>query len=402
LAGARGRRGAPSDRGCGLVSRSAVAVASAQADPELALEDVVGQLSQLRPHIVLAFHGSRFRSVDVSRALQAACPDALTVGCTTAGEVGPLGLTVGGISVLALMAPARGAASWLASQGATSFAYCQEAVARCAAQLGLTTAELSPDRHVLITLTAPFGGGEDRQLAAIADAAPGVPIIGGSAGDDFRWQQTWAFRGADVQADCGLVLLLEPGVPFHGFAVHHFFAESRRVVVTGVDEREPRRVKTLNGWPAFEEYVRLAGLDTPEKVAACRRSGQWPVQLGFRLAGAVYVRAIMTEIEGDLLLGGAVEEGMVLCVLGANDLVEATQQGVARAIATLGAQAPVLLLFNCGGRLLQAREEDLVGPLWAAMHQAPSAGFSTYGEQFGPVQVSYTLSGLVLGTRADP
>lgn len=384
------------------MSTSAVAIASAQADPASALEDVVRQLRPLRPSVVLAFHGSRFRSADVSQALLAACPDALTLGCTTAGEVSPLGLTEGGISVLALMAPARGATSWLASDGSTSFAWCQEAIARCAAQLGLTPAELSPDRHVLITLTAPFGGDEDRQLAAIADAAPGVPIIGGSAGDDFQWRQTWAFRGREVQPDSGLVLLLEPGVPFHGFAVHHFSAESRRVVVTGVHERDPRRVKTLNGWPAFEEYARLAGLDTADKIAACRRSGQWPVQLGFRLAGDVYVRAIMTEIDGDLLLGGAVEEGMVLCVLGAGDLVAATEVGVARAVAALGAPAPVLLLFNCGGRLLQARQEGLLDPLWSAMVKAPVAGFSTYGEQFGSLQVSYTLTGLVLGNRAAP
>ena len=353
----------------------------------------------MRPAVVLAFHGSRFRSADVGRALQAACPDALTVGCSTAGEVGPLGLTEGGISALALMAPARGASSWLAADGATSFAQCQEAVARCAAQLGLTPARLSPERHVLVTLTAPFGGDEDRQLAALADAAPGVPVIGGSAGDDFQWRQTWAFMGDDAEPDSGLVLLLEPGVPFHAFAVHHFVAEGRRVVVTGVRDGEPRRVTSLNGWPAFEEYARLAGLDTPEKVAACRLSGQWPVQLGFRFGGQVYVRAIMTELDGDLLLGGAVEEGMVLCVLGETDLVEATQGGVAKALVDLGGPAAALLLFNCGGRLLQARHDGVLDGLWSAMYQAPAAGFSTYGEQFGSLQVSYTLSGLVFGAR---
>jgi hypothetical protein len=320
----------------------------------------------------------------------------VVVGCTSAGEVGPAGLSQGAVVALGLSPPARGAASWLSDQGATSFALCQQAVRDCAAQLGLRPEQLDPRRHLLITLTAPFGGSEDRLLAALADAAPGIPIVGGSAGDDFAWRQTRSFRGAEVADDGGLVLLLEPGVDFRCFAIHHFAPSAERVVVTGVRE-EPRRVASLNGWPAFTEYARLAGLRTPAQVEACRASGTWPLHFGFRVRGELYVRAVMTEVDGDLLLGGAVEEGMVLTVLEEGDLIAATERGVRDALSALPGPAGALLLFNCGGRLLQARRDGTLPALWAAMCQVPSAGFSTYGEQYGSVQVSFTLSGVAFG-----
>ena len=59
-----------------------------------------------------------------------------------------------------------------------------------------------------------------------------------------------------------------------------------------------------------------------------------------------------------------------------------------------------LLLFNCAGRLLEARARGRTRQLWEALAQAPAAGFSTYGEQWGPLQVSLTLTGLAFGELA--
>jgi hypothetical protein len=77
--------------------------------------------------------------------------------------------------------------------------------------------------------------------------------------------------------------------------------------------------------------------------------------------------------------------------------VESTRRGVAQALAALPGQPAVMLLFNCGGRLLEAELLGQVEALHEAMCPVPSVGFTTYGEQFGPMLLNLTLTGLVLG-----
>jgi hypothetical protein len=48
----------------------------------------------------------------------------------------------------------------------------------------------------------------------------------------------------------------------------------------------------------------------------------------------------------------------------------------------------------------EAIAQNRVSELADAMHTRIAAGFTTYGEQFGALQVNHTLTGLVLGTGA--
>ena len=78
-------------------------------------------------------------------------------------------------------------------------------------------------------------------------------------------------------------------------------------------------------------------------------------------------------------------------------MVEETARGVRDALAVIPGEPAALLLFSCGGRLLQARAQGVTEPFCRAMCQIPTAGFTTYGEQYGPMQVNHTLTGAVIG-----
>ncbi len=45
----------------------------------------------------------------------------------------------------------------------------------------------------------------------------------------------------------------------------------------------------------------------------------------------------------------------------------------------------------------EANTLNVVDELAQAMSPIPAAGFTTYGEQFGPLQVNHTLTGLIFG-----
>ncbi|MCB9758924.1 MAG: FIST C-terminal domain-containing protein [Alphaproteobacteria bacterium] len=331
---------------------------------------------------------------EVARGVAARWPDSLCVGCTTMGEIGPLGLTQGGISALALPPPARAAAVFADSR--VGFADGERLAEALAGALGHIPAALDPERHVLVTLTDGLSGAEERLVAALGLVLPRVQLIGGSAGDDFRMQRTWVHLNGEARPGAAVVTLLEPGLPMSAFAVHHYQPGERRVVVTAA-EPSRRRVLELDGWPAREVMAELLEVPVETLAAHPELPAERELAFAYAIGDDLFLRSVM-HVDGDaLVMGGAVEEGVVLRVVHGGDLVEATRAGVQEALARLPGAPGGMLLFSCGGRLRAAQRKKQVEALYEAMAQAPMAGFSTYGEQFGPLQINQTLTGLAIG-----
>lgn len=377
--------------------REVVRVAhSCAADPQRAVGEIAARLADRTWSGVLFFSSPAHSLAEVATAMFAACPDAITVGCTTSGEIGPLGLTSGGISALAFTSD-MGFAALPIDQHAFEFRDGGRVVSELARRVGGSSGGLSSERHVFLTLTDGLSGKDELLVASVATHAAGVPLVGGSAGDDQAFRGTCVAIDGRVYSRAAVVMLLEPRVPFETFLVHHFTPTERRVVVTGADPMR-RLVHELDGWPALEVLAELLETSAaelrrhPMPLLAAR-----PTCFAFRLGDSWFLRGVMTVRDGGLLMGGAVEEGMVLRWMQRGDLVDATRRGIVR-VTRSGGSAAGMLLFNCGGRLLEARAHGWEQALERAMclPDLPVAGFTTYGEQYGPMQVNSTLTGLVL------
>lgn len=362
--------------------------------------DALGEAFRgLEPTAVLVFASASHDAPSLATALAERFPGAITAGCTTMGEVGPEGATEGGVSAVALVPPVRAAAT-LIDLASFQFEDGRATIDALTAQIGAS--RLSADRHVFLTLTDGLSGTEEILVASLGVYAPGVPLVGGSAGDDFEFDRTWAWVDGESHSAAAAVILLEPRVPFHPFHVHHYQPTERRVVVTDADPAR-RMIRELDGFPALEVLASLLG----ESVEALRTDPQAilahrSVTFGFQAGETFYLRGIMTvQDDGSLLMGGAVEEGAVLALMEGGDLVDDTRLGVQQALEALGGSPSGMVLFSCGGRQLEARARGVVEPMVHAMSPVPAAGFVTYGEQFGPMQINHTLTGLLLG-EAQP
>ena len=376
--------------------RGSVAVAATtDSDTLRGVTAFLAALEPVSPKVVLVFHSPRHDPAEMARAAGEAFPDACTAGCTSAGEIGPNAFQRGGMSAIALGGGARGAVSLVPARLDRAPDAAPRLVAGLAAGLGRNPLALSPDRQVFVTLTDGLVGGGEDLLARLGEAAPGMPIVGGSAGDDDRLEQTFVWADGVAASAHAVVLLLEPGAPFTTFALHHFRPTSTRVVVTRASP-SLHRVHELDGFPAVQRFASLVGVSAADLDRGALLTLELRKQLGFLVGEDLYMRGLLSVDGDDLILGGAVEEGMVLRLAEAGDLVGATRQGVTKAIARLPGRLAAALHFNCVGRLIQCREGDLPA-LHHAASAAPMAGFSTLGEQFGPLQVNYTLAGLLLG-----
>jgi hypothetical protein len=122
------------------------------------------------------------------------------------------------------------------------------------------------------------------------------------------------------------------------------------------------------------------------------------VQLGFLAGDELYLRGLL-EVRGDgFLLGGAVEEGMVLRTAHARgDLLAGTRRAIDDVLTAVGEPAGVLV-FECVGRRMHAEAAGLLEALAELGARHPVGGFHTFGEQYGALQVNFTLSGMAVGT----
>jgi len=165
------------------------------------------------------------------------------VGCTTAGEIGPLGYEDHGISGLSFPA-AHFTAVIGQLQQLQDFTLDQS---QSLAQILLQRLEaLQPQASADNTFALLLIDGLSRREELVADAlqhAFGKRLLfGGSAGDDLAFSRTRVYFDGHFEDDAAVVVLLSTRVPFQVFKTQHFQTTPERLVVTGADSA--RRIVT--------------------------------------------------------------------------------------------------------------------------------------------------------------
>jgi hypothetical protein len=312
-------------------------------------------------------------------------------GCTTAGEIGPGGFHRGGAVAISLAGAVRFSAGVVRDLGSSGPGTAAQAIRGAAEALGIALQDIARRDVVALLLVDGMSGAEEAVVATLAAAAPNLEIVGGSAGDDMKMQRTFVFVDGEAIPRGAVVLLLELGVPFTVLKTEHHMPTAAKLVVTDVDATG-RKVRELNGRPARAEYARLAGLAPDESRLAAFSKTPFAVIVG----GVPYIRSVK-GIEGDMLhFACSLEEGVVLTLTRAGDLLATTIRAIEQASQRVGGASGVIA-FNCAGRYLEAENDGLTERLGAIYGAYPLVGFNTYGEQHCALHMNNTLTGLVLG-----
>lgn len=238
---------------------------------------------------------------------------------------------------------------------------------------------------------------EEPVTRTLQGALGDIALVGGSAADDLRFERTAIFYDGRFRDDCAALIVASTALPFRTFKTQHFRCGTERLVVTQADA-ERRTVSEINGLPAAEEYARLIGARvedlSPGHFAAA------PVVV--LIDGTDYVRSIQKlNPDGSLTFYCAIEEGLVLRVARALDLVDNLQATFGDLRDSFG-EPQLVLAWDCILRhleMMQRGTRDTAAEVLKANH---AVGFSTYGEQYGGVHVNQTLTGIVFSRAPEP
>jgi len=315
------------------------------------------------------------------------------VGCTSAGEIGPLGLRSGTIAGASFSTDVASAAcaclpdlEHLDTAAAQAFAH----------ELVRQLADRAPWAGERNTFAWQMVDGlsvrEELLTRAFQTALRRIPIVGGSAGDGLDFQRTLVYCDGSFHANSAVLALVATPLPFQPFVTQHFEASEQRLVVTRADTAR-RIVHEIDGHPAAEAYARMVGVDAanldPMRFAAS------PVTV--MVGGMHYVRSISRALpDGSLRFFCAIDEGMVLRVAHAGDIVANLGEALEQACGDAGGAA-LILGCDCILRRVEVERRGLADEISALFTRHHVVGFNTYGEQYRGLHLNQTFSGIALG-----
>ncbi len=330
--------------------------------------------------VLLAFASDDLDLEAFAAALVAVAGDVPVVGCSTAGEIGPVGVSDGAAVVVALGGPGFRVRTALARDASRDLRGAGAAVTAAARPVD------GEHRAVILLSDGLAGDQQEVVRGAYSEAGALIPLVGGCAGDEMRMQRTRQIYGAEVLTDAVIAVGLTSDALIGVAAQHGWQRVGEPMLVTAADANH---VLELDGRPALDVYVErlgvpstmaedptaFAGFALTHPLGLDRRGGE---EVRFIAGGDLADRSLRCIAE--VPVGALVHlmEGDAVSVLGATDAA------CADAVAALGGDDPLgLVVFDC-----VARRAVLVGDgidremrsIESHAKGAPVAGFYTYGE----------------------
>ena len=312
-----------------------------------------------------------FKSAACYEQLRALCPAAHIVGCSSSGTVMGVEISVGDV-VATLVKLERGTVR-LASVDIAQSKDCGEA----GAQLMSMLADESL-RHVFVLSDGLQVNGSE--LAKGLNQA-GVPVTGGMAGDDARFETTWVM--ADAPAQSGRIAALgfygELTVKSGCFAGWEEFG-AERVVTRSVGNV----VYEIDGESALKLYKKYLGNLADELPGSGLR---FPLSIQRGKLDKALIRTLLAvdEVAQSLTFAGDVPQGYLCKLMRTNldSLIEHAGMAAEAAKPSMADKVGLCLVVSCVGRRLvmgQMVEEELEIVQDKLGDSTAIAGFYSYGE----------------------
>ncbi|GJD76856.1 FIST N-terminal domain-containing protein [Methylobacterium gregans] len=345
---------------------------------------------------IVLFFSPDYDPETLLRALEAALPGVAIAGCTTSGNICPEGGLDRGLVAIAFPVQGFRIVSTLLD-GIDDLDVERTASTVRALRRSLNPrGETVPERCFALSLIDGLANAEETVVSGIAWALDGIPLVGGSAGDDLTFRDAVVLHGGRIHRRAAALILVETDFPVQIFKSDNFEPTEKKFVVTASDG-ERRIVHELNAEPAAREYAMAVGLD-PEGLSPMSFAA-YP--LAVKVGGEYFCRSIRRlNPDGSLSFFCAIDEGVVLTLAEPRDIVATTRDELTRLDAALGG-IDLIIGFECVLRRLDAESRQVRQGIADLYRRFNVVGFETYGEQYRAMHLNQTFTGIAIGKRAQ-
>lgn len=367
--------------------------ATQESDPVAAASELHAQIDQPDASLAVFYCSPEYDLDALGPALAEEFGDVALIGCTTAGEITPMGYLNGSLTGMTVASPDFTAVSTLL-EGLDEFQFADgEAVASGLVneldELGKSADGSSAFGFLLIDGLCRR---EETVVSSIHRALGSIPLFGGSAADGVAFGTAHVYHGGRFHTNAAIFTLIHTTHPFVVFKTQHFVSDEAKLVVTGANVAE-RIVTEINGTSAAEEYARIVGIAVDQLDPMVFAAHPVTVTVG----GETFVRSIMTVNEDDsLTFACAIDEGIVLTVAKGVDMVESLRTAFDDVRRAVG-EPQLVLGCDCLFRAVEMDQKGLREAIGELMRENNVIGFATYGEQINAMHVNQTFTAVAIG-----
>jgi hypothetical protein len=348
-----------------------------------ACQDAIDRLGVTDPELCIVFASVKYDQEKMLAGVRSVSKDALIVGCSTAGEI----TTDGPISdrSVAIMAIKSDTIKFYGAVGENIAKSPRDAGKSAAGQVktlaggNLNGFMMFPD--VLV------GNGADTVRGVLDSLGEHFPVVGGAAGDDFKFQKTYQYLNDKVYSGAvvGLGLVGQFKI---GIGVKHGW------VPIGIPKKVTKSAGSvlheLDGKPAISIYDDYFGDEAKALRTETLAKLAITYPLGMRTEGSeeMLIRdPITVDEKGSITCAAEIPEGAeIQLMMGSREeAVKVANQAAQKAVEQLDGSIPkAVIVFNCIARnkLFGDRSGEEITAIQNAIgKQVPLIGFYTYGEQ---------------------
>jgi len=346
------------------------------------------------PDILFTFHSSQQEANAIATVLSEQFPDSIIAGSSTAGEWINHTHQHDTLILLAINKPEI---NWsiAVAENLNTFKE-QDADNLCndmLNQLGIHFTDLNPERHFCLSFIDGLSKCEESIVSMISSCLLNTPLLGGSAGDDLKFEKSYVLANGKVYQNAAVFILADSKLPFRAIKHQHFVTGADETIITKANISE-RTVYHLDGMPAAERYAQLLNLETKDLDALVFSNHP----LIYQHQHECYVRSIARVGENNsLIFYCAIEEGMILNLCSHQNMVQQFEQTLNN-LALPSNRIDLMFVFNCILRRLEAESTNIIQELASKFGKVSNHtfGFDTYGEQWNGLHINQTLVALAL------
>lgn len=341
-------------------------------DYRKAAAEIKEQLNEFSEGLILFFASSHYPSSLLSREMKSYYPDAVVIGCTSAGELCNRLVLNHSITAMAISNSIIGQYSIGILENFNDMSRVKSLFNSFQDYFNEPYENMSEEDYLGLVLVDGLSNKEEQLLENMNDLCP-IPFIGGSAGDNLNFHQTHIFFEGNTFTGGALLLLAKPNVPFVSIKTQSFDILPDTLVCTKADY-DKRIVYEINHRPATTAYAEILGVKENKLE---EYFNVYP--LGQVIDDDPYVRS-PRNVEGTTIhFYAGIMPGKPYHLLKANSIIADTKIKVAEQAMKLG-HIDGLINFHCILRTKELTINNQLDNYGEIFRNIPSIGFSTYGE----------------------
>ncbi|MGM5483042.1 MAG: FIST signal transduction protein [Nanobdellota archaeon] len=332
-------------------------------------EKIQHDCQEINPTLVVFFSGSKHNIDQIGNEIKSRL-DTKVIGCTTSGELAS-GFMLND-SVVAMAFNEETVSNVSINSIDTNSISTSKVLEKVKNDLGTDSQQLDTSKYVGLIMIDGMSGKEETVMDAIGPHFL-IPVVGGSAGDDLKFEATYVFDNESAKNKHAVLAILE--VP-NGFDIikTQSFAETGAKLTTTKVEEQNRKVIEFNNKPALTAYAEAINKTEEEAKESFMHH-----PIGLMIGDEPYVRSPQKAEGKDMHFYCNIKEGTELSVLESKDIVESTREVIDGLNKD---EIKGIINFNCILRTLELDKKEQKKDYADLFKDIPTVGFSTYGEQF--------------------